>query len=120
MELKSFDILLLFIFAIIVSIIIGYNIIYIIDKKLSNVTINIPTINIPKQNITLKLLDNNNKECNFEIINNKENSQNKKTESQKDILSEDSNSDISSELSSELDTIENFSSVSNDEKKKIN
>jgi len=120
MELKSFDILLLFIFALIVSIIIGYNIIYIIDKKLSNVTVNIPDINIPKQNIILKLLDNNNKECKYEIINKKQNDQDIKKESEKDILSSDSNSDISSELSSELDTIENFSSVSNDKKKKLN
>lgn len=55
MDIRSFDLILLFILAIVVSMIIGYNIIYIIDKKISSVTINIPPVNIPKPIVSVKI-----------------------------------------------------------------
>lgn len=55
MDISTFDIILLFILAIVVSMIIGYNIIYIIDKKISSVNINIPPIHVPKPSVTVKI-----------------------------------------------------------------
>jgi hypothetical protein len=61
MNISSFDIILLFILAIAVSMIIGYNIIHIIDKKISNVNINIPPIHIPKPCVTVRIDEKGNK-----------------------------------------------------------
>lgn len=47
MEIKTFDILLLFILAITVALIIGINVIYVIDKKLSDIKINVPPCPAP-------------------------------------------------------------------------
>lgn len=58
MDISSFDIILLFILAIVVSMIIGYNVIYIIDKKISDVNINIPPVRVPQPNITVKINGN--------------------------------------------------------------
>ena len=55
MDIGAFDIILLFILAIVVSMIIGYNIIYIIDKKISSVNINIPPIHVPKPSVTVRI-----------------------------------------------------------------
>jgi len=55
MNINSFDIILLFILAISVSMIIGYNIVHIIDKKISSVNINIPPINVPKPCVTVRI-----------------------------------------------------------------
>ena len=79
MDIATFDILLLFILAIAVSMIIGMNVLYIVDKKLSDVQINIPsckpseyefrTINIP----VLKNMSTNIKTINKpNIVNNSE------------------------------------------------
>lgn len=57
MEIKTFDLLLLFILAITVALIIGFNVIYIVDKKLNNIKINIPPC--PKPNVYLKMDGNN-------------------------------------------------------------
>jgi hypothetical protein len=55
MDIRGFDLILLFILSIVVSMIIGYNIIYIIDKKISSVNINIPPVKIPKPVVTVKI-----------------------------------------------------------------
>lgn len=55
MDIRGFDLILLFILSIVVSMIIGYNIIYIIDKKISSVNINIPPVKIPKPIVTVKI-----------------------------------------------------------------
>lgn len=47
MELSTFDILLLFMFAIAVSLVIGVNVLYIVDKKLNDIQINVPACPIP-------------------------------------------------------------------------
>ncbi len=47
MEINVLDILLLFILAIAVSLIIGFNVIYVVDKKMSDIKINIPTCPVP-------------------------------------------------------------------------
>lgn len=47
MDIKTFDIILLFILAITVALIIGFNVLYVIDKKMSNVKINIPPCPVP-------------------------------------------------------------------------
>lgn len=47
MEIKTFDILLLFILAITVALIIGINVIYVVDKKLSDIKINVPPCPVP-------------------------------------------------------------------------
>lgn len=63
MDIGTFDIILLFILAIVVSMIIGLNVIYIIDKKLGNIQINVPKTNSP--NVVVKI----NKESNGIIRN---------------------------------------------------
>jgi hypothetical protein len=52
MNINTFDILLLFILAITVSLIIGFNVMFIVNKKLSDIKINIPAC--PKPNIYIK------------------------------------------------------------------
>ena len=52
MNINTFDILLLFILAITVSLIIGFNVMFIVNKKLSDIKINIPTC--PKPNVYIK------------------------------------------------------------------
>lgn len=47
------DIFFIILFVIVISIIIGLNIVNVIDKKINNVSVNIPPINIPKTNIIL-------------------------------------------------------------------
>ena len=74
MNINTFDILLLFVLAIVVSMIIGYNIVYIIDKKISNVNINIPPVYVPKPNVIVKINKDNfdvNVETNFQQLNGK-------------------------------------------------
>ena len=53
MDIGTFDIILLFILAIVVSMIIGLNVIYIIDKKLGTIQINVPKNNSP--NVVVKI-----------------------------------------------------------------
>lgn len=45
----------MFVLLLTVSMIIGYNIVFIIDKKISNVTVNIPPIKVPTPQVTLHL-----------------------------------------------------------------
>ena len=84
MEISIFDVILLFILSIAVSMIVGYNIIYIIDKKISSVNINIPPVYVPKPVVNIKInkKDNNkfdiqvekeiiNEEINQEVVNEK-------------------------------------------------
>ena len=52
MNINTFDIILLFILAITVSLIIGFNVMFIINKKLSDIKINIPMC--PKPNVYIK------------------------------------------------------------------
>ena len=52
MDINIFDIILLFILAITVSLIIGFNVMFIINKKLSDIKINIPMC--PKPNVYIK------------------------------------------------------------------
>lgn len=52
MDINTFDIILLFILAITVSLIIGFNVMFIINKKLSDIKINIPVC--PKPNVYIK------------------------------------------------------------------
>jgi hypothetical protein len=52
MEINTFDILLLFILAITVALIIGMNVIYIVDKKMSDIRINVPPC--PTPNVYIK------------------------------------------------------------------
>ncbi|VBB18060.1 hypothetical protein YASMINEVIRUS_523 [Yasminevirus sp. GU-2018] len=47
MELSTFDILLLFIFAVAISVVIGANVLYIVDKRLSDIQINVPACPAP-------------------------------------------------------------------------
>jgi hypothetical protein len=47
MDINTFDILLLFILAIAVSLIIGFNVMFIVNKKLSDIKINIPACSRP-------------------------------------------------------------------------
>jgi hypothetical protein len=56
MEIKLTNIVIMFVVAVVLSMIIGYNIVSIIDKKISNVNINVPPVNIPKSNITIHLI----------------------------------------------------------------
>lgn len=51
------DTFFIILFAIVVATIIGLNIVNVVDKKISNVSVNIPPINIPKQNIILSVDD---------------------------------------------------------------
>jgi len=51
MEINTFDILLLFILAIAVSLIIGINILYVVDKKMSDIKINIPQCPVPELHV---------------------------------------------------------------------
>jgi hypothetical protein len=53
MDIRIFDIILLFVLILTVSMIIGYNIVFIIDKKISSVTINVPPIKVPTPQVTL-------------------------------------------------------------------
>lgn len=55
MNIKTFDIVLLFVLSIVMSMLIGYNIIFMIDKKLSSVNINIPPVNVPKSEIVVNV-----------------------------------------------------------------
>ena len=61
MEISIFDVILLFLLSIAVSMIVGYNIIYIIDKKISSVNINIPPVQVPRPIVNIKInkKDNN-------------------------------------------------------------
>ena len=43
----------MFILLLTVSMIIGYNIVFIIDKKISSVTVNIPPVKVPVPQVTL-------------------------------------------------------------------
>ena len=43
----------MFVLLLTVSMIIGYNIVFIIDKKISNVTVNIPPVKVPTPQVTL-------------------------------------------------------------------
>ena len=52
MNINTFDIILLFILAITVSLIIGFNVMFIVNKKLSDIKINIPMC--PKPNVYIK------------------------------------------------------------------
>lgn len=52
---NKFDIFFVILFMIVVSIIIGLNIVALIDKKISDVSVNIPPIKIPKPLIILKI-----------------------------------------------------------------
>lgn len=52
MNINPFDILLLFILAITVSLIIGFNVMFIVNKKLSDIKINIPAC--PSPNVYIK------------------------------------------------------------------
>ena len=53
MDIRIFDIILLFVLILTVSMIIGYNIVFIIDRKISSVTINVPPIKVPTPQVTL-------------------------------------------------------------------
>ena len=53
MDIRIFDIILMFILLLTVSMIIGYNIVFIIDKKISSVTVNIPPVKVPVPQVTL-------------------------------------------------------------------
>lgn len=55
MDISAFDLLLLFILAMVLALIIGLNVIFVIDKKLSDVVINVPKCPIP--NIILQTDD---------------------------------------------------------------
>jgi hypothetical protein len=57
MDLKTFDIILLFILAITVSLIIGFNVVYLVDKKIGDITINVPKPVCPTPNIVIKAFD---------------------------------------------------------------
>ncbi len=51
MEINTFDILLLFILAVAISLIIGINVLYVVDKKMSDIKINIPQCPIPELHV---------------------------------------------------------------------
>lgn len=51
MEINTFDLLLLFILAIATSLIIGINVLYVVDKKMSDIKINIPQCPIPELHV---------------------------------------------------------------------
>lgn len=57
MELKTFDILLLFILAIAISLIIAFNVLQIVDKKMGDITVNVPKLVCPTPNIIIKAMD---------------------------------------------------------------
>lgn len=52
------DLFFIVLFIIVVSIIIGLNIVSLIDKKISNISVNIPPISVPKPEITILVKDN--------------------------------------------------------------
>lgn len=73
MELKLFDILLLLVLAIAIALIIGMNVLYVVDKKLSDVKINVPPCPAPKcpvPNVYIKTNDNQIYKVETEMINN--------------------------------------------------
>lgn len=70
MIIRIFDIVLLFILLLTVSMIIGYNIVFIIDKKISNVTVNIPPIKVPTPQVTLYVQQGLNGDLRYNTIKN--------------------------------------------------
>lgn len=54
------DVFFIILFLIVISAIIGFNIVSIIDKKISNVSVNIPPVNIAPPQIVLNIKKNNN------------------------------------------------------------
>ncbi len=70
MIIRIFDIVLLFILLLTVSMIIGYNIVFIIDKKISNVTVNIPPIKVPTPQVTLHVQQGLNGDLRYNTIKN--------------------------------------------------
>lgn len=58
-DIKTFDIVLFFILAITVSLIIGINVLYVVDKKLSDIKINVPPC--PTPNIYIQSANGQNK-----------------------------------------------------------
>jgi len=52
---SKLDIAIIIVFVITLSILFGLSIVNVIDKKISNVSVNIPPIKVPKQNLTIKL-----------------------------------------------------------------
>jgi hypothetical protein len=67
MDINSFDILLLFVLAIAVSLIIGFNVLYVVDKNLKDIKIKIPTCPVP--NIYIKTNNGVLQKIETEIIN---------------------------------------------------
>lgn len=67
MEISIFDVILLFILSIAVSMIVGYNIIYIIDKKISSVNINIPPVYVPKPVVNIKINKKDNNKFDIQV-----------------------------------------------------
>lgn len=77
MDINTFDILLLFILAIAVSLIIGFNILFMLNQKLNNIKINIPKCPVPNvyikndKGVLVKVkMENNTKEIieNFDHV----------------------------------------------------
>ena len=52
---NKLDTLFICLFMVIIAIIIGINIISMIDKKISNVSVNVPPVNVPKSTIIINL-----------------------------------------------------------------
>lgn len=106
MEISIFDVILLFILSIAVSMIVGYNIIYIIDKKISSVNINIPPVYVPKPVVNIKINKKDNNKFDIQV--------------EKEIVNEEvinekiSNAKVQVEQKNELvvnNNIENFRNI---------
>lgn len=80
MNISTFDILLLFLLAIVVSMIVGTNVMYVIDKKMSDISINIPDRQYPQPNIFIQTEDGKVKRVSMTINDSVNSSQNNQVE----------------------------------------
>ena len=106
-----FDNIVLLIIISALVIVLGFNIVSMIDKKLSNVSINIPQIKLPKQNIVFNLKKDNNGGLEIEShtieCNVNSNSNNKTVEGFDGSIKTDDTEQKNESKNTELDELEN-------------
>ena len=106
---SKLDIIIIILFVITLSILFGLSVVNIIDKKISNVSVNIPPIKVPKQSVTIKLKCVNEKQIDSYYI---------KEEKEENNTNDDNNTNNTNNINIEnfgnVKKIENYDNVSID------
>lgn len=96
------DILVILLFAFAIAVVMGFGIVNVIDKKISNVAVNIPPIEIPRHTVVVQLSERDSK--NIDNIKNITcDAKVERIKETKKVKQEDTESEISTETSTDVD-----------------